>query len=67
MGLIDNHVIPRAGKALHFTKKLHTITFIAHDDVLEDILNDKLKIGPAVTYGLVHFEGDENCKGVVFL
>ena len=38
------------------------ITFIAHDDVLEDILNDKLKIGPAVSYGLVHFEGDENCK-----
>ena len=43
------------------------LTFIAHDDILEDILNDKLKIGPAVSYGLVHFEGDENCKGMVLL
>jgi len=39
-----------------------TAKITAHDDILVDILNKKLKIGPAVSFGLVHFEGDENCK-----
>ena len=43
----------------------HKNLILAHDDVLEDILNNKLTIGPAVAYGLVHFEGDENCKDTV--
>ena len=38
------------------------IIFLAHDDKIVRLLDQRLDIGPAVTFGEVLFEGDESFK-----